>query len=214
MGPRALQVALQRGGRAGHRVDLERDRQGSRRLGPRADATGGDGRLPAQSPDRRAAAASTADGVAISNSDPITGQAGWYDVRVRIEQVRDGRGQGSLSAFRAARPVAGQRRPRTRLRHAQFAGRSTDRSARNDDARSSASSSISISASAATPARRAARNGTPSATPVRWPTSDPYGADPPGTLFNRVQTYEVGELPRAETVHFPSRACIARSRRA
>ncbi|HMM53845.1 MAG TPA: 4Fe-4S dicluster domain-containing protein [Candidatus Desulfobacillus sp.] len=35
----------------------------------------------------------------------------------------------------------------------------------------------------------------------------PYGADPSGTFFNRVQTYEVGEFPHAETVHFP-KSCL------
>jgi hypothetical protein len=32
--------------------------------------------------------AGTAGGTTISNSDPITGQAGWYDVRVRIRPGR------------------------------------------------------------------------------------------------------------------------------
>jgi anaerobic selenocysteine-containing dehydrogenase len=32
----------------------------------------------------------TADGGRISNSDPITGQAGWYDVRVRIRPAEPG----------------------------------------------------------------------------------------------------------------------------
>ena len=41
------------------------------------------------------------------------------------------------------------------------------------------------------------------------PMSDqnPYGADPSGTFFNRVQTFEVGEFPHTETVHFP-KSCL------
>jgi Fe-S-cluster-containing dehydrogenase component len=41
------------------------------------------------------------------------------------------------------------------------------------------------------------------------PLSDqnPYGADPTGTFFNRVQTFEVGEFPGTETVHFP-KSCL------
>jgi Fe-S-cluster-containing dehydrogenase component len=41
------------------------------------------------------------------------------------------------------------------------------------------------------------------------PLSDfnPYGADPTGTFFNRVQTFEVGEFPNTETVHFP-KSCL------
>ena len=41
------------------------------------------------------------------------------------------------------------------------------------------------------------------------PLSDqnPYGADPGGTFFNRVQTYEVGVFPDTRTVHFP-KSCL------
>ncbi len=35
----------------------------------------------------------------------------------------------------------------------------------------------------------------------------PYGPDPTGTFFNRVQTFEVGEFPFTETVHFP-KSCL------
>jgi Fe-S-cluster-containing dehydrogenase component len=35
----------------------------------------------------------------------------------------------------------------------------------------------------------------------------PYGADPTGTFFNRVQTFEVGTFPFTETVHFP-KSCL------
>ena len=35
----------------------------------------------------------------------------------------------------------------------------------------------------------------------------PYDADPTGTFFNRVQTFEVGEFPNTETVHFP-KSCL------
>ena len=36
---------------------------------------------------------------------------------------------------------------------------------------------------------------------------NPYGAEPTGTFFNRVQTFEVGEYPKTETVHFP-KSCL------
>ena len=36
---------------------------------------------------------------------------------------------------------------------------------------------------------------------------DPYGADPNGTFFNRVQTFEGGEFPHTQTVHFP-KSCL------
>ncbi len=34
-----------------------------------------------------------------------------------------------------------------------------------------------------------------------------YGADPTGTFFNRVQTYEAGTFPNSETIHFP-KSCL------
>jgi len=36
---------------------------------------------------------------------------------------------------------------------------------------------------------------------------NPYGAQPSGTFFNRVQTFEVGEFPHTQTVHFP-KSCL------
>ena len=36
---------------------------------------------------------------------------------------------------------------------------------------------------------------------------NPYGKDPTGTFFNRVQTFEVGEYPNTQTVHFP-KSCL------
>jgi Fe-S-cluster-containing dehydrogenase component len=36
---------------------------------------------------------------------------------------------------------------------------------------------------------------------------EPYGANPTGTFFNRVQTYEAGSFPGTDTVHFP-KSCL------
>ncbi len=36
---------------------------------------------------------------------------------------------------------------------------------------------------------------------------NPYEANPNGTFFNRVQTFEVGDFPNTETVHFP-KSCL------
>ncbi len=36
---------------------------------------------------------------------------------------------------------------------------------------------------------------------------NPYGAEPQGVFFNRVQTYEAGTFPNTETVHFP-KSCL------
>ncbi len=85
VGQGALHGALQRGRRAGHGVDLERDRQGDGRVAARARTPNESQRgfllnhlITDELPGATPAAAR------ISNSDPITGQAGWYDVRVRI----------------------------------------------------------------------------------------------------------------------------------
>ncbi len=83
------------------------------RVAPRAGRERIAARLPAQSPDlRRAAGAPTA--ARISNSDPITGQAGWYDVRVRIYKAEAGRAARDVAAVRAdaARCRARSRRVR------------------------------------------------------------------------------------------------------
>ena len=51
------------------------------------------------------------DGMRWSNSDPITGQAAWYDLRVRIEKAERGRGQRA-AVFRAG--AAGRSTPHPR----------------------------------------------------------------------------------------------------
>ena len=38
-----------------------------------------------------------------ANADPVTGQAAWFDLRVRIEKAPAGR--GDRAAFRAAKPL-------------------------------------------------------------------------------------------------------------
>jgi sulfite dehydrogenase (quinone) subunit SoeA len=58
----------------------------------------------------------------LSNSDPITGQAGWYDVRVRIRRADDGEPQQSWPQFDSVPALPGmQNAPRWR---AWFAGSS------------------------------------------------------------------------------------------
>ncbi len=54
-----------------------------------------------------------ADGRRLSNSDPVTGQAGWYDVRVRVYKAAPGEPQQSFPQFQptATPPGVGQRRP-------------------------------------------------------------------------------------------------------
>ena len=70
----------------------------------------------------------------ISNSDPITGQAGWYDVRVRISPARP-RTSRRDDVARASIPMPALRRHgrRRALRRRRFAA--TDAAARKDGAR-------------------------------------------------------------------------------
>ncbi len=55
----------------------------------------------------------TAEGAHLSNSDPVTGQAGWYDVRVRIYKAGAGEPEQTYPQFSPMVPVPGvsQRRP-------------------------------------------------------------------------------------------------------
>ena len=62
VGQGALHAALQRGGGAGHGVDLERDRQGRRRLAAGARRRRGAQGLPAEPPDQRGAAVAGGSG--------------------------------------------------------------------------------------------------------------------------------------------------------
>ena len=50
----------------------------------------------------------SADGDHLSNSDPITGQAGWYDVRVRIYPAQADEAQVSDPQFETMHSVPGQ----------------------------------------------------------------------------------------------------------
>ena len=55
----------------------------------------------------------TAEGAHLSNSDPVTGQAGWYDVRVRIYKAGAGEPEQTYPQFSPMVPAPGvsQRRP-------------------------------------------------------------------------------------------------------
>ena len=58
------------------------------------------------------------DGHRHANSDPITGQAAWFDLRVRLEKVRDGDMARTLPRFPAQPPLDGTaERPASRAWH-------------------------------------------------------------------------------------------------
>ncbi len=65
-----------------------------------------------------------ADGEHLSNSDPITGQAGWYDVHVRIYPAGDDEPKMSSPQFGTLHPLPGQSQEKKRGRWlTYFAGR-------------------------------------------------------------------------------------------
>ena len=57
----------------------------------------------------------------ISNSDPVTGQAGWYDVRVRIYKADDNEATVTSPQFDTVKPAPGQKQRKKWLRY--FAGK-------------------------------------------------------------------------------------------
>jgi sulfite dehydrogenase (quinone) subunit SoeA len=63
----------------------------------------------------------TSEGEHLSNSDPVTGQAAWYDVRVRIYKADDAEAQISSPQFAPTKPIPGQVKNKSWL--AYFAGK-------------------------------------------------------------------------------------------
>ena len=63
----------------------------------------------------------TAEGEHLSNSDPVTGQAAWYDVRVRIYKADVAEERVSSPQFTPTKPIPGQTKRKPWL--AYFAGR-------------------------------------------------------------------------------------------
>ncbi|MBI2313347.1 MAG: molybdopterin oxidoreductase family protein [Betaproteobacteria bacterium] len=63
-----------------------------------------------------------ADGTRVSNSDPVTGQAGWYDVRVRIYKATEDEPKETWPRFEPLEPYPGMGRVR-RLWQAFVAGK-------------------------------------------------------------------------------------------
>ena len=131
---------------------------------------------------------------AVSNSDPITGQAGWYDVRVRVVKADDQASAAQPAAVRAAAPrtrawpsgPAGWRRSGRTLRSTGEVRMSKVQLALVIDL------NVCVGCHACVTSCKE-WNTSGAAGPLT--DDNPYGADPNGTFFNRVQTFEVGEYP-------------------
>ena len=159
------------------------------------------------------------NGRRLSNSDPVTGQAAWFDLRVRIEKCEPRRGD-TRAAIRHAAAAAGldpapavngaTRSPsRREAREAIVMTSLPAAPARSG----SASSSISTPASAVTPARPTARNGTPAAPAGRSPTSTPTrpSSAASGSTASSPTRRAAPRATRAPCIS-PRTVCIARSR--
>ena len=176
-----------------HRLDLERDRQARRRLGPGGRCARGEQRLPAEPRHRRAAAGGA---------------------RLQPGQRRpDHRPGGLVRPARASRQ--GCRGRSTAVSAPHFASVARPSYTRHDRVRprqlrarsSSAWSSTSTPASAAMPAPPPAGPGTTRAIPARSARPIPMARTPEGAWLNRVHSFEADDGACGRTVHFP-RSCL------
>jgi anaerobic selenocysteine-containing dehydrogenase len=122
LGPGTLHVPLQRGSGARHSVDLERHRQGRRRLAARRRRRRGEEGLPAQPPDQRGAAAGRRHGAAVELRPDH--RPGRLVRRARAHPAGRARGAGFSRPFRRSRRhhLATGRARRHRARAGHFAG--------------------------------------------------------------------------------------------
>ena len=147
-----------------------------------------------------------------ANADPITGQAAWYDLRVRIERAAPLEAGTSAPAFPpVAHPPSLPRLPRILRYGAQTAIRTLA-----DDLAASAAAGPEKARPrhrprhlrrAVTPALPPARNGTAADTWGRCRISTPMARSAWGVWFNRIHSFEEGDGEGARTVHFP-KSCL------
>ena len=162
-------------------------------------------------------------GYRYANADPITGQAAWYDLRVRLRPA-DGPGDRAPPLS----PPSGRPRPprRAPLRRAVPAPAEPLRPLRPRAGAGPARRGGLVTALPDSTRRRLGlvidldtcvgchacvvhcKEWNTGGYPAPLSDTDPYGADPTGTWLNRVHSYEVetpGRTPRV--VHFP-KSCL------
>ena len=156
-----------------------------------------------------------ADGERISNSDPVTGQAGWYDVRVRIYKAEADEPKETWPQFAPLPRRPGRRRRVRAGRPFSQGGRSeAEDKARRRVCEAPAAQMTQLALvidlnvcvgchACVTSCKQWNTSG--SAGPLA--DFNPYDKDPTGAFFNRVQSFEVGEFPNTQTVHFP-KSCL------
>ena len=153
-----------------------------------------------------------ADGYRYANADPVTGQAAWYDLRVRIDQ-----GRAPADASRAAL----RRRKRVPAEPAGAADGAALRRVRAEAAMTSLPPpgakrlGLVIDLDICVGCHACAVNCKEWNRAAPLSDLDPYGAKPDGVWLNRVHSFEVGEgaarapcISRARACIAPSRACV------
>ena len=144
------------------------------------------------------------DGTRISNSDPITGQAGWYDVRVRIYKAGAGGAEDDVAAIRASAGGAWHRKNATALAGVFRRPWKERRHSSMTQLALVIDLNVCVGCHACVTSCKE-WNTSGSAGPLS--DFNPYDKDPTGAFFNRVQSFEVGEFPNTQTVHFP-KSCL------
>ena len=163
-------------------------------------------------------------GYRYANADPITGQAAWYDLRVRLRPVE---GPGDRAPALPPPPGA-QDRPAVLRFGEQFRRRRGRGGGRTGPDPGDAFVTALPGSTrrklglvnrprhlrrVPPPASSTARSGNTGGYPAPLSDDDPYGADPTGTWLNRVHSYEV-EVPERtpRVVHFPKSVPALRGR--
>ena len=135
-------------------------------------------------------------GYRFSNSDPITGQAAWYDLRVSIEKAAADEAHETSPRFEPL-PVAGARR--------EGAGAMTSLPASTDKKLGLVIDLDTCVGCHACATSCKEWNAGGYSAPLT--DQDAHGRDPHGAWLNRVHSYEVGDGGKSRTVHFP-RSCL------
>ncbi len=191
-----------RGRRAGHGVDLERDRQGLGRVEPGTRRQRVAAGIPAEPPDQRRAAVRRRRSTRVQfRPDHRAGRL------VRREGAHpQGRGGRTGAELAPVRADADRARHGSAPADRRVAGR--PRPGATEAAMTQLALVIDLNVcvgchACVTSCKQWNTSG--SAGPLV--DERPYDADPTGTFFNRVQTFEVGEYPQTQTVHFP-KSCL------
>ena len=174
----------------------------------------GDARFLAQSSHPRAAPPREG-GYRYANADPVTGQAAWYDLRVRIEKAA-GKHRRSEPAIRDARSAAAAAASRHPALWRTISPNGKKPMTALPDHRSDKRLGLVIDLDICVGCHACAVNCKEwNSGGVAAPLTDlrPYDEDPLGVWFNRIHSYETGggDGQDARCI-FRGRACIATSR--